>query len=444
MPFGRKIGTLLVVVALVGVPAVILRALCVGHSCDEPVSVAANVPFCSLPEETRSRIAAGFREGRSPEVLAVADDVHISGGTAFSAGDAKPPWPSLTQDDRGRVPIVFAGASVTQDAEIPAGTELQDIAPTEAEIIGLKRPHPEVRAGKAVEGVATGRPPRLLLEVVLKGVGSRDLDDDPAAWSQLRSLMDAGAATMDGEVGFLPLDPAAAMMTLGTGGSPHQHGVTGSLVRDNNGKLVRAWGKNAPVIIAALADDLDEKLHQEPIIGVVGTDATDRGAIGVDWYLDSDKDEVVIDKRSPIGSARKMLGTRGFGVDNVVDLMVVALEGDLAGMDSGLGRVITAAEQVSGGSLTVVVTATGSLAEDRGALDAMEVVDQVEAVLGAPEPVIEAATPGGFFLNQRALARLAIPEDDVLATLKEVKSADGKRLFGDAFPAIAVSFARYC
>lgn len=446
MPFGRKIGPLLIVLGLVGVPAAVLRALCVGHSCDEIVDVGTEVPFCSLPQDIRTRIAAGFREGRSPDLLAVVNRSGIAGGSAFEQ-DPGPPWPSITPDDRTRIPIAFAGTGVATDAEVPAGTALQDIAPTEAEILGLKRPHPEVRSGHAVEEVATGEAPRLLLEVVLKGIGSRDLEADPQAWPRLRSLMDSGAATMDGEVGFLPLDPAAALMTIGTGGSPRQHGVTGTLIRNNNGTLVRAWGKNAPVpesIIAALGDDLDQRLDQEPVIGVAGTDITDRGAIGGDWYIDVDKDHVVIDERDTAGAAAMLLQSRSFGADDVVDLMVVALEGDPAAMDTDLARVIDGAERASGGSLAIVVTATGSLTQDERALDATEVAERVESLLGAPQPVIEAAAPGGFFLDQEALAKLAVPEDDVLAALKEVKAVDGTKLFGDTFTAIAVSFARYC
>lgn len=447
MPFGRKIGTLLIALALVGVPAGVLRALCVGHSCDETVNVGAEVPFCSLPEDMRTFIAAGFREGRSPDLLAVANRSAIAGGSAFEKDGPRPPWPSITPDDRTRIPIVFAGAGVATDAEVPQGTALEDVAPTEAEIIRLRRPHPEVRAGQAVDDLAAGQTPRLLLEVVLKGVGSSDLQSDPEAWPRLRSLMGSGAATMDGEVGFLPLDPAAALMTLGTGGSPHQHGVTGTLIRDDNGRLVRAWGKDAPVpesVIAALGDDLDQKLRQEPVIGLSGTDVADRGAIGGDWYIDVDRDEVVIDERDPAGSAARMLESRGFGADDVVDLMVVALEGDLAKMDAQLDRVIEAAERASEDSFTVVVTATGSLTAREGALDATDVAERVESEVGAPQPVIAAAAPGGFYLDQRVLAKLGIPEDDVLAAVEEVKAVDGTRLFGDAFPAIAVSFARYC
>ena len=77
------------VIALILAPAAILRALCAGHSCDEPDEGGANVPFCSLPEERRSQIVAGFREGRSPDVLTVTADA-----------------------SSGRVPVVFSGAGI--------------------------------------------------------------------------------------------------------------------------------------------------------------------------------------------------------------------------------------------------------------------------------------------------------------------------------------------
>jgi hypothetical protein len=444
---GRKIGTLLIVLAVIGVPAAVLRALCVGNSCDEAVDASAEVPFCSLEEELRTRIAAGFREGRSPDLLAITTQAQVAGGTAFDEEDLKPPWPSIARDDRGRIPIVFSGEGVAADAGVPPGTALENVAPTEAEIIGLKRPHPEVRSGEAVKGLATGQVPRLLLEIVLKGVGTSDLEQHPNAWPELKALVDSGAATMDGEVGSLPLDPAAALMTLGTGSSPRQHGVIGTLIRDDDGRLVRAWGKKAPApmsVIAALGDDLDERLDQKPMVGLVGTDVVDRGAIGGDWYIDVDEDEVVIDRRNPARAAAEMLRAGDFGDDEVVDFLAVVLEGDLDEMDDGLGRVIAAAEQASGGSVTVVVTATGSLAPGRGTLDATEVAERMESLVGAPRPVVEAAAPGGFYLDQQTLAKLGIPEDDVLVALKKIRAADGSSLFGDAFPAIAVSFARYC
>ena len=66
----------------------------------------------------------------------------------------------------------------------------------------------------------------------------------------------AGLAT----AGSLPLDPTAVETTIGTGGLPSQHGITGTWVRNAQGRLVRAFGPGAPTpVIAALGDDLDQR-----------------------------------------------------------------------------------------------------------------------------------------------------------------------------------------
>src|ERR671919_197508 len=241
--------TLLVIIGVLGLPAIGLRFLCAGHSCDERATAASEVPFCSLEAELRSRISAGYREGRSPEVLAVASNDDIAGGTGFRRGLPAPPWPS-SDVDGARVPIVFAGEGVVRTA-IPEGAPVTAIAPTLAAIIDFERPFPEVRSGEAIEGVAGDQSPRLLPPVILKGVGSDDLEAQPEAWP---------------------------------------------FVRTSEGRLVRAFSKKADTpVIATLADDLDEELGQRPLIGLVGTTATDRGAVGGEWYGSaSDADGVVI------------------------------------------------------------------------------------------------------------------------------------------------------
>ena len=125
---------------------------------------------------------------------------------------------------------------------------------------------------RPITGRRRGCESEALLQVILKGVGSDDLEAQPDAWPFLRDLMSKGAATMDGETGSLPLDPAAMISTVGTGGSPSQHGITGEFVRTGEGRLVRAFSNEAETpVIATLADDLDEELEQRPLIGLVGS-----------------------------------------------------------------------------------------------------------------------------------------------------------------------------
>ncbi|MGH2776208.1 MAG: hypothetical protein ACRDJT_12360 [Actinomycetota bacterium] len=432
---GRKMTTLLVLIGVLGIPAIGLRFLCAGQSCEEEATAAAEVPFCSMEPDLRSRITAGFREGRSPEVLAVARADSIAGGTGFARTFPAPSWPSSGVGG-ARVPIAFAGEGVVR-ATIPESTPVTDIAPTLAAIIDFERPFPEVRSGEPIDGVAGDRSPRLLL---------------PDEWPFLRGLMDEGAATMNGDTGSMPLDPAAVISTVGTGGSPSQHGITGEFVRTAEGRLVRAFSHDADTpVIATLADDLDEELGQRPRIGLVGARATDRGAIGGKWYGSaSDVDEVVLAPTDQVGPAVAMLsggsGDGGFGADRVPDLMSVVMEGDVPKLDRGLRRIAAAAEKASDGSVAFVVTATGSIPVDSGArggevVNGAEIARAIDEAVG--EQVTEAAVPGGLFLDQGALAKLELSEDLVIEELERLRRPDGD-LFADVFPAIAVTFARYC
>jgi hypothetical protein len=432
---GRRTAAMLLAASLIALPAGVLRALCVGHACDRPGEAAADVPFCSLPDELRSRVAAGFKEGRSPDVLAVTNETPIAGAEGLQ-------WPSITPE-RALVPVVFAGTGVDPDAPIPAGTGLDDVAPTIAEVIGLDRPHPEVRSGRAVQGVASGDAPRLVLEIVLSGVGSKDLAS-ASRWPELTSLMEDGTGTRTAEVESVPLDPAAALTTIGTGGLPFQHGIIGTFVRNDTGKLVSAWGKGAPVsVIATLGDDLDELNRQKPLVGLVSTRATDRGVIGGNWYVDVDRDDVVVARgtTAQVAAARRLLA-RGYGTDKVTDLLAVVMRDHAGELDRGLGRLEDLARRASAGAVAVVVTATG----DAGgvgseAVRATTVTKRIEKEVGAP--VIEAFASSGLFLDQDVLAEEEVPEDEVVNALLGLQSG-GRRLLADAFPAIAVSFARYC
>ena len=440
----NRLLSLVIVVTLVGAPAALLRGLCVGNACDEEESASSEVPFCSLPSTVRALLAAGF-EGelhRSADILGVTGATTITGGTAFDDRDPQPAWPAR---DGGptRVPLIFSGAGVDVTAEIPAGTGLDDVAPTIAEILDFRRPNPDVRSGEAVEGIALGHTPRLVIEVALEDVGSNDVEDDVGAWPNLRRLLDEGAGTLEAEVGSLPLDPAAALTTIGTGGLPHQHGIVGTLVRNEEGDVVRAWGPGSPIhIIATLGDHLDEKLNQEPMIGLVQSDVADRGLIGGNWYVDVDRDRIVTEARDPAQAVRTMLRS-GFGDDDVPDLLAVALEGEPAFVDEQLGRIASLATGDGSASVSLVVTATGGH-PPAGDMDADEIARLVEEAVPGRHRVVEAAVPGGLYLDQETLVKGEITEDDVLKPFRGLEGSDGRPLLADAFPAIAVSFARYC
>ncbi|MDQ3954030.1 MAG: alkaline phosphatase family protein [Actinomycetota bacterium] len=430
--------------ALVGAPAVVLRAMCAWNSCAEEIDASSEVPFCSLPEDIRAAISGGFRDEprRSPDLLAVTRSASVAGAGGIK-GSVIPQWPAVKGGPSLRVPIVFWGTGVAPAADV-GDAGLRDISETMAAVLGFERPDPKVRSGTARPGVASGDPPRLVVVVALKGLGSADLEAEPDAWPVLKRLLDEGAGTLDGAAGSLPLDPTATMTTIGTGGLPREHGIVGTLVRNDEGELVRAWGPKAPVhVIATLGDHLDEKLGQEPRVGLVASDPADRGLTGGDWYVEVDKDDVAITD-DPASAAAKVLG-RGYGTDDTPDLLGVAVEGDVPAVDADLQLIVAAAEEASDGSVAIAVAGTGSGVDagDTRTTDD-DVVAAIESAVPGPEEVVEGTAAGGLFLDQKVLEDTGITEDEILRALQEVEGPDGERLMSDAFPAIAVFFSRYC
>jgi hypothetical protein len=368
------------------------------------------------------------------------------GGTALEGTPLA--WPSVSRDaPSSTVPLVFVGARVAGGAEIPRGTGLEDVAPTIADLIGLGRPHPTVRSGDSVGSVlAEGRRPRLVLEVVLKGIGSRDLLKAPGAWPFLRSLARRGASTLEAEIPSLPVDPAAVATTLGTGGVPTEHGMTGTVVRNDDGEAVRAWGQDSPfAVIATLGDHLDELLGQRPRIGVVGTEVSDRGLIGGNWYIDNDRDDVIIGagRSGPqAGAALRLLRT-GYGRDDAPDLLAVVLDDSIGRMDRALRRLVEGAVAMSRRSAVVVVTSMGSRREPSGASMSWRRVEAtVEREVG--RPVVEATALGGLFLDQQLLVDSGITEDGVMRVLGRLRGPEGPPIMADVFSGIAVTFGEYC
>jgi hypothetical protein len=421
--------------AILGMPAGVLRALCVGRSCDTSAEASASPPFCSLHPDVRNRIANGFRDGRSPELLGVTGSVPVRAG----GGPFAPLWPA---EDNGAAAaaIAFWGTGVEHGTKVPAGTTFDAIAPTLAEIVALERPHPEVRSGAPIPGVSSGEgAPRLVLLAVVEPPPGAEM-----AGPWLERVLSEGAATREAEPGSLPLDPAATLTTIGTGGLPRQHGITGARIRNDDGDLVRAWGSGAPPsVISSLADDLDNELGGAPRVGMVATDTTERGLVGGGWYVDADEDDLVT-ARTPRRAARAAIEMvrSGYGSDDVVDILGVVMRGNATEIDAALAEVHAAASSAANDSVTVALVAIERGSPRTGSpLSWRRVASSVDESVGAQ--VVEGAAAGGFFTDQAALAQEEIPEEEIVNAIKSL-TIDGRRIFADVFPAISVSFERYC
>jgi hypothetical protein len=430
----RRLLILLVALTAIAVPAGALRAACVGRSCPAD-EASSRVPFCPLPDWVKTDVAAGYREERSPDVLAVLERPGLSAAAPGSA-----PWPSVPDGPSiTRVPMAFAGRGVDGSASVPPGTTLDAIAPTIADAIGLRRAHPDVRSGVALPGVANGERPSLVLEVALAGVGTADVRD--GRWPTLRRLLREGAGTPAGDTGSLPLDAAATLTTMGTGGLPDQHGITGALIRGDDGRVVVPWSRAAPPsVIATLPDDLDEATDNRARIGLVAPAETDRGLIGGTWYADADRDDVVVGG-DPVSAVRTLLA-HGYGADGVPDILGVVLDGTAPGADRRLSEVVSAATDAVNGGAMIVVAGTGSTSASRGGIAAA--VGQIEDAVPGDAPVVAGVVAGGLFLDQRAMARERVSGQAVVDAFLDATAPDGGPLARDAFQGFAVSFARYC
>ena len=434
---------MLVSLAAIGIPAAVLTATCAGRSCDASGGEAVRVPFCPLPQDVKEGVVNGFREGRSPDVLGVADGTLVY----TDLEGLRMPWPAAGTLTDTRVPIVFAGAGVTSGASVPNRTTLDRVAPTVSEILGFEREHPEVRSGTEVAGIANGEPPSLVLLVGWKGVGSSELENHPQEWPFLSSLLDDGAGTLEGETGSLPLDPAATLTTVGTGGLPSQHGITGSFIRDGEGEVTEAFRPGLPVedrqIIATLADDLDDANHST-LVGLVATDERDRGIVGGGWYPGEDPVDVVIGDSAGAPLAVEVHLSTGYGADDVPDVIGVVLEGRVRAMDLWTREIVTEAERATSESTLVVVTGTGSGEASRLGVPDGVLVEAVEDAVPGDAPAVAATVAGGVFLDQAVLREEQVTGQVAVGAMLSATGPDGERMLADAFQGFAVSFARYC
>src|SRR5262245_23341425 len=437
---GRRMLVLIVALAAIGIPAAVLTATCAGRSCANAEEGVVRVPFCPLPDAVKDGVVNGFREGRSPDVLGVADGTPIYTGSH----DARASWPATVAATDTSVPVVFAGAGVTAGATIPAGVTLDRIAPTVSRILGFEREHPEVRSGTAVPDVADGTRPRLILLVAWRGVGAAELRNRRPAWPFLSALMRDGAGTLDGRTGSLPLDPAATETTIGTGGLPSQHGITGAFVRNDQGVVVPAFGSGSPVqVIATLADDLDET-DPSTLVGLVAPDQSDRGLVGGGWYPDEDPVDTVIGDAAAAPLAVQAHLDTGYGADHVPDVLGVVLDGPVDRIDASTRRIVHEAQRSTSGSTLVVVAGTGSWEQDRLAVPDRELVDAVEDAVPGDADAVEATVPGGVFLDQTVLRDEQVTGQVAVDAMLSVTAPEGERMLADAFQGFAVSFARYC
>jgi hypothetical protein len=342
------------------------------------------------------------------------------------------------------VPLAFFGGGVAPHV-IPDGVLLDSVAPTLEEIVGIRREHPTVRTGEAIDRVATAdaAAPPLVVVIAWKGLGTSDLESEPEAWPFLRRTIRAGAGTIEARTGSLPLDPAATLTTIGTGASPASHGITGTFVRDVEGDVRRAWsGRDAGSVIATFSDDLDRVRGGKPRVAAILTEPSDRGIVGDGWYLDGvDHDTVLEADRHArtVRLVRAIAVSERLGRDRETDLLGVVLAGSVEQVDATTSDLVDALRRVVPDA-TFVVAGTGSDTE-AGATEASTLGARVDETMGAP--VVQRAAAGGLFLERDVLEERRFTTQAVADALRRA-SDEGQPLFADVFPSFAVSLSSYC
>ncbi len=255
---------------------------------DAPPQSAYLEAACDIPPEWARRVARGYVQGgpRDSDLVIIPDPPGYVGG--FESTSHSGPYDFLQH-----VPLIFYGpgfiepqGEITPDAE----TTLADVAPTYAEMMDFDFPE---RQGTSLSGMLkdTSDTPNLIVSVVIDGGGWNVYETWPRAWPFMKGLIDQGASVSNAIVGSSPSVTPSTHTNLSTGAFPDRHGVTGIVVRKDNGSFVGgftkeldyAGSKTDPSVtleLTTLADEWDKAKGNEPEIATVSFGNYTAGMIG--------------------------------------------------------------------------------------------------------------------------------------------------------------------
>jgi hypothetical protein len=224
---------------------------------------------CKAMDVLVERMRRGYVPGRSPDILLIPAEPNYIG----SAGDPAHtgPWDYLV-----RVPLVFYGPRLRPyDALDVSDASVADIAPTIASLIGFDAPEGTFDGRTLIR--SRGRSPRLVVVIVLDGVGRNVLERHDVA-GFLRWIEDRGIAPQGATVGSSPSNTPPVHTTIGTGVFPRRHGIPHVRMRTSDGGYVDPFEGNVSDALRtpALADLYDPTTDDRARVGLVAT---------VNWHL---------------------------------------------------------------------------------------------------------------------------------------------------------------
>jgi hypothetical protein len=191
-----------------------------------------------------------------------------------------------------------------------------------------------------------GAPPRLLATAVIDGGGWNVLDHWPGAWPNLARLIDAGVNVEGATVGSSPSITPAIHTNLSTGAWPRDHGVTSTVVRTDDRRLVGAFNSEpryagveveptTTLRTTTLADLWDRARGNAPKIGMMGFGNYVMGMAGHGSSLPGgDKDIVILEERGHWSTQ-----PRYYSLPRYLNTDVAGPEGDIARVDRRDGRL---------------------------------------------------------------------------------------------------------
>jgi Type I phosphodiesterase / nucleotide pyrophosphatase len=244
---------------------------------------------CDLPRIQLRRIVNGYITGKSGEIQFVLRTPHFFGANSHSG-----PWDYLQH-----VPLFFYGPGhVAAVGKVDGPVTVADIAPTFARFLGSDF---DTGDGDPLEeAVAQGEePPKLIVLVVWDGGGRNVLAEHPAAWSEVRRLIPAGAWFDDATVGSSPSVTPATHATMGTGVFPRTHGALDLRIREGDQLVGPILNGPQYLLAPTLADDWDREEGNRPVVGFVATEPA-LGMIGHGSFAEGGDKDLALGQREGV------------------------------------------------------------------------------------------------------------------------------------------------
>ena len=254
---------------------------------------------CALDARIVRRLARGYYEGRSPDIVSVpAGANYIGSATATTHSGPRGPLQ--------RVPLVLYGPGFVRplgEVDVAREVTLADLAPTLARLVGFGWPP---TAGAPLDEVLVERPaarrPALVVVVVWDGGGWNVLRRWPEAWPHLRSMMARGASVAGVTVGSSPSVTPAVHATIGTGDFPSSHGIVDISLRDGD-EIVGSWDGGHPTYLETptLADLYDRSTGNRAKVAMIAEKGWHLGMIGHGAALDGGDEDIAVMGDTPGG-----------------------------------------------------------------------------------------------------------------------------------------------